>query len=376
MRMSLIRNIHRLKKFQCHRVSCRTLFGFSRPDDWNKAVTDAEKVVGYPTSFMSLRCLLSDELSNVAIHMRKLVGTKHPLLKTARGLVYDGTHNLQTRGLIVLLISKTAGLSQNNFHQQQDVIEGILPSQRSLAEIAEMIYTANLIHKGVVNLSDIQPSDGSVHDMELGNKMAVLTGDFLLANASTGLAQLHNTKVVETISSCIGDHVSAEFTGLQDKNGRPYLPDNVTFNDWLNQTFLSSGSLLSKSCLAAVELAGHGLEEQTSAFEFGKNMALAQQLSEDLKPFLKPEDNLEQLTITSAPVIKYIASSYNKHPISLFNIYSQKKILEVIKDSSILSESKTLCNEYGEKAINSLSKFKNCQAKNALIKIVKAVVDV
>ena len=51
---------------------------------WKKAVSEAEKIVGYPTSFMSLRCLLSDELSNVAIQMRKLVGTGHPLLQIAR----------------------------------------------------------------------------------------------------------------------------------------------------------------------------------------------------------------------------------------------------------------------------------------------------
>lgn len=50
----------------------------------SKAVSHAEKLVGYPTSFLSLRCLLSDEMSNVAMHIRKLVGTDHPLLKTAR----------------------------------------------------------------------------------------------------------------------------------------------------------------------------------------------------------------------------------------------------------------------------------------------------
>lgn len=54
--------------------------------DWNRAVSEAEKIVGYSTSFLSLRCLLSDELSNVAMQMRKLVGTGHPLLKTARHL--------------------------------------------------------------------------------------------------------------------------------------------------------------------------------------------------------------------------------------------------------------------------------------------------
>ena len=61
-----------------------SLWGSTKPASWTKAVSDAEKIVGYPTSFISLRCLLSDELSNVALHMRKLVGTKHPLLKTAR----------------------------------------------------------------------------------------------------------------------------------------------------------------------------------------------------------------------------------------------------------------------------------------------------
>lgn len=52
--------------------------------DWNRVVNEAEKIVGYPTSFLSLRWLLSDEITNVALHLRKLVGTNHPLLKTAK----------------------------------------------------------------------------------------------------------------------------------------------------------------------------------------------------------------------------------------------------------------------------------------------------
>jgi geranylgeranyl pyrophosphate synthase len=58
-----------------------------------------------------------------------------------------------------------------------------------------MIYTACLIHKGVVNLSDFSPTDSIMEDMESGNKMATLTGDFLLANACTELASLNNTQV-------------------------------------------------------------------------------------------------------------------------------------------------------------------------------------
>ncbi len=81
------------------------------------------------------------------------------------------------------------------------VILIFLQSQRSLAEITEMIHAAYLVHNGVVNLGDLLPTDGAPEDMEFGNKMAVLSGDFLLANASTALAQLYNSQVCMSILS-------------------------------------------------------------------------------------------------------------------------------------------------------------------------------
>lgn len=44
-------------------------------------------------------------------------------------------------------------------------------------------------------MADLTPKDGPPADMEFGNKMAVLSGDFLLASACTGLAELRNTEV-------------------------------------------------------------------------------------------------------------------------------------------------------------------------------------
>ena len=65
----------------------------SQKPDWNRAVSEAEKIVGYPTSFLSLRWLLSDEIANVALHLRKLVGSNHPLLKTAKFVFYIRVFN-------------------------------------------------------------------------------------------------------------------------------------------------------------------------------------------------------------------------------------------------------------------------------------------
>ena len=79
-----------LRKQSCLKISTNeqrlnlSIWSSPRSNQWTKAVSEAEKIVGYPTSFMSLRCLLSDEMANVAVQIRKLVGTKHPLLKTAR----------------------------------------------------------------------------------------------------------------------------------------------------------------------------------------------------------------------------------------------------------------------------------------------------
>ncbi|BFZ09641.1 hypothetical protein BsWGS_12682 [Bradybaena similaris] len=353
------------------------------PDDQKgviKAVSDAEKVVGYTTSFLSLRCLLSDEMSNIALHMRKLVGTKHPILKTARRLVFDGKHNLQMRGLLVLLISKAAGPNPDT-NCEQDRIGGVYSSQRSLAEITEVIYTANLIHKGVVNLNMLRPEDGPRLDMEFGNKIAVLSGDYLLASACSGLAKLENPIVLEQIASSIGDMMSAEFTNYTDSSGKPKLPDSCQgFSDWLKQTYLSLGSLLAKSCQSAMTLAGHSTDYETMAFAFGENTTYAQQLCKDIIPFTQ-QDELSALTLTSAPIYLYremVTLDEFKHLEQLWQggPANLKKIASIVVRSGVLDQGKKLCLQYRNKAIASLECYPASDAKVALVNMVTAVSDV
>ena len=56
---------------------------FIKKNSWNRAVSDAEKLVGYPTSLMSVRALMDDDFANIAVHMRKLIGSEHPVLHIA-----------------------------------------------------------------------------------------------------------------------------------------------------------------------------------------------------------------------------------------------------------------------------------------------------
>lgn len=52
--------------------------------DWKQIVRDAEKTVDYPTSFANLRWLLSDNVANVGLQLRKLAASSNLLHRTAR----------------------------------------------------------------------------------------------------------------------------------------------------------------------------------------------------------------------------------------------------------------------------------------------------
>ncbi|XP_064454011.1 all trans-polyprenyl-diphosphate synthase PDSS2 isoform X3 [Mirounga angustirostris] len=230
------------------------------PAHWNQVVSDAEKIVGYPTSFMSLRCLLSDELSNIAMQVRKLVGTQHPLLTTA--------------------------------------------SQRSLAEITELIHTALLVHRGIVNLNELQSSDGLLKDMQFGNKIAILSGDFLLANACNRLALLQNTKVVELLASALMDLVQGVYHENSTSAKENHITEDIGISTWKKQTFLSHGALLAKSCQAAMELAKHDADVQDMAFQYGKHMAMSHKINSDLQPFIKEKTSDSMaFNLSSAPIV-------------------------------------------------------------------------
>ncbi|NXE04869.1 DLP1 synthase, partial [Lophotis ruficrista] len=341
---------------------------------WSQVVSEAEKIVGYPTSFMSLRCLLSDELSNIAMQVRKLVGTKHPLLDTARGFVYDSRNNLQMRGLVILLISKAAGPSTADLSFQHNMVSGIYSSQRSLAEITELIHTAFLVHRGIVNIGELKSCDGPLKDMQFGNKMAVLSGDFLLANACTSLAQLQNTKVVELISSAIGDLVQGIYYE-NSKSSEPLfhfqncLTDDIGISTWKEQVFLSHSALLAKSCQAAMELAKHSTEIQDMAFQYGKHMSMSHKLHSDLQPFVKESSSdTMAFSLNSAPAVLHQEFLGREAWIKQI-----RELQEAIKAGKGVTSAIDLCRCHGKRALAALERFPPSEARAALANIVYAV---
>lgn len=305
---------------------------------------------------------------------------------------------MQTWGLIVLLFSKAAGHSTDIPDMDLDKAAGVLHSQRALAEVAEMMRTSHLIHKGLLNLNhEINIRE----DMAFGNKIALLSGDYLLSNSCTELAELRNQELVELMSSAVRDLAEAEFVGPRDSQNNP-LPaeprlERIEYEqfcedtkeplvvrealgnakaEWTLRSVLNAGNLLGKSCQGTLKLAGHNLEMQKQGYFFGKHFALTWQACLDREPFTS--DSTGPFTLVSAPVMFHL-----QHDPSFYSEIEKGKMriedvdFELIRKTVLsgpaLDMTKKLQNEHANAALEIVNQLPESDARNALVNIITAL---
>jgi len=360
---------------------------FTKKNSWNRSVSDAEKLVGYPTSLMSVRALMDDDFANIAVHMRKLIGSEHPVLHTVKRLVYQGKNKMQLRGLLMLLLSRAAGHPNG---AEVDPSTGVMEKQRKLAELVEMINTGQAIHQSVVNLpvniaaekdEDIK---SVLFQLEYGNKISILGGDYLLANASTGLASLRIPKIVEIVSIAIAEFTQAEFLGQQDPQGR-VIPaaDSLSLDSWVTRSRLGTGSLLAAGCQGVLLLAGHDEETQSRARDLGHSLALAIR-AHDEKTMFTEEGGVTAgvpFSLAALPVMLHL-----QHDQELLNYIqtfredlsqvNYRKVFDAVSRGQGMDAASELCEQYVDQSLDLLSNFSSFgdhEASLAIEKILKSI---
>lgn len=295
--------------------------------------------------------IVAKEMKFLTGNIRKLLGSGHPSLDRV-AKYYTQAEGKHMRPLIVLLMARATHLCPKspippqNLREQQtpsysipidtsitplsvlrdvnpspapspaevDALAAetdILPSQRRLAEITELIHTASLLHDDVIDHSVARRGAPSAN-LEFGNKMAVLAGDFLLGRASVALARLRNAEVVELLATVIANLVEGEFMQLKNTAAdetRPVWSEDA-LRYYLNKTYLKTASLISKSCRAAALLGGASQESVEAAYAYGKNLGLAFQLVDDMLDYTRSERELGkpagadlELGLATAPLL-------------------------------------------------------------------------
>eukprot|EP00047_Mylnosiga_fluctuans_P009747 m.12941 g.12941 ORF g.12941 m.12941 type:complete len:393 (+) comp2770_c0_seq1:28-1206(+) len=243
--------------------------------NWTEAVSRAEELVGSPTSLANFRSLLGNEVGALDVYAKRLISSQHPFLEAAKDLILSDGPNRQFRGLCVLLMSKALAPTRRKGEQDGAAREPILPKQRALAEICELIHAATQVHAATVNMTGGAmrvPTD----DFLFANKMSVLGGDFLLASACTALARLHNVRVVYLMSAAIGESMEGRFS-------QPAATSLTLLEDWIKDTHLAGGSLLARGCEAVAVLAGLDDDTQAVAHTFGRHLGIAHEISQSAR---------------------------------------------------------------------------------------------
>lgn len=172
----------------------------------------------------------------------------------------------------------------------------ILPTQRRLAEITELIHVASLLHDDVIDVASTRRGAPSAPNL-FGNKLSILAGDFLLARASLALSRLGSNEVVELVASVLANLVEGEV--MQMKGNVPTGgsgsaagtagggPTPEIFQHYMRKTYLKTASLIAKSTRATTVLGGCGTKQgwiegekvKDAAYSYGKNLGIAFQVS-------------------------------------------------------------------------------------------------
>ncbi|XP_044500812.1 solanesyl diphosphate synthase 3, chloroplastic/mitochondrial-like [Mangifera indica] len=227
--------------------------------------------------------LVADELSLVANRLRSMVVTEVPKLASAAEYFFKmGVEGKRFRPTVLLLMATAL-----NVHVLEPLPEGagdalmteLRTRQQCIAEITEMIHVASLLHDDVLDDADTRRGIGSLN-LVMGNKLAVLAGDFLLSRACVALASLKNTEVVSLLATVVEHLVTGETMQMTTSSDQ-----RCSMEYYMQKTYYKTASLISNSCKAIALLAGQSAEVAMLAFEFGKNLGLAYQLIDDVLDF-------------------------------------------------------------------------------------------
>ena len=316
---------------------------------------------------MSLSELVQNDPTDKAVHIRKLIASDHPVLKTVKRLIYDGKNNMQARGMLILLLS----------HSITDA--PVSNEQRKLAEIVEMIHAAQCIHKSIVDTptnSDQNFVEG-LQNIEYGNKISVLGGDYLLANALVGMSTFGIPKIIDLVAHAIVEFIEGEFMCKEDMDGNKVpSEDTIDITYWEKQWKLSAGSLLSAGYESSMLLAKQPQDIQIAAKNLGLHTALAIQAYDEIRIFSHSSGN--QFSLCSAPVIFHLQEDRELlHYIQQFqddlSQVDYNKVFNAVIGSNGLEKAKELCEEHVDESLKYLKEFPDNDGRKAYEKLLSAL---
>ena len=225
------------------------------------------------------------------------------------------------RPIILLLASECVGeIDDNTF---------------AAACAIEFLHTESVIHDDIIDNETLRRQKDPFH-IKYGYNTSVLTGDFVLGLILNIASRINNPRVTKNLATTAMMMSEGEVI-----ESRLEASEDVTFDDYLRVIeYKTAIAFETASRLGAI--ISRGTEEQIESLaNYGKNIGIAYQIRDDLHDW-QNEDKLFNLLIKKS-----------SDPRDIFN-----KMEELLK-------------KYSDKAVFSIRKIKDSQAKNNLESLVR-----
>ncbi|KAI7792485.1 decaprenyl-diphosphate synthase subunit 1 [Triplophysa rosa] len=313
--------------------------------------------------------LVQNDLQNLYEDIKKELFVSKAELKSLCDYYFDGKGKA-FRPMIVVLMARACNVHSNK--------EGVLlPAQRSIAMISEMIHTASLVHDDVIDDSDTRRGKHTINQV-WGERKAILAGDFILSVASMALARIGNNAVVSVLSQVIEDLVRGEFMQLGSKEN-----ENERFKHYLEKTFKKTASLIANSCKAVSILVNSDPEVHEIAYQYGRNVGIAFQLVDDVLDFTscakhlgKPSAADLKLGLATGPVLFACQQFPELHSMIMRHFSSDGDVdraWHYVLKSDGVAQTNYLAQRYCQEAIRQISRLRPSTERDALIRLTEMV---
>lgn len=224
-------------------------------------VNFATKIVFFVEKIEEIQYPIAEDLARYRQLFAESLAHDNPLLQTAVSHLMNRTGKVLRPTLVLLSARMFGSVNDNVFHA---------------ALALELIHTASLIHDDVVDESDRRRGQASINAL-LGNKVAVLTGDYILSKALIHASKTGSTELVSHLAELC--EVLSDGELLQLNKVESELIDEASYYEIIRK---KTASLFAICGQIGALLAGGSEEEAKRMYQFGQLVGIAFQLRDDI----------------------------------------------------------------------------------------------
>lgn len=287
--------------------------------------------------------------------------TDNTLLKGVNEYVFMNMGK-RLRPMLALLSAKVAG--------------GVTDSTVHGAIALELLHTATLVHDDVVD-DTLERRGAQSVNARWGNKVAVLSGDYMLAGALQQVARTRNTEVMSVLAGIAMELADGELLQLNSTQNI-----KISEEQYFNIIRKKTAHLFAACCeVGALTAAAVSDFQRNQLRAYGEYLGMCFQIKDDVFDYLqnikigKPTGNDLRDGKVTLPLIYALKNATEEVRNKIFTIigirdFSEENIAMVTRfaiDGGGLQYAQEMMEVYKNKAIDALRDFADGEAKKALI---------